>query len=345
MGASPDTLQSRAKPHHWEDPPAEMLIALHREGDQQGHVVAEMLLAHGKRMRMIVRNPSHNAIQTTASQTSGQRDNMQSVKKHGVTLAYEDSNPGLPPMLFVHGWGCDHTAFAPQAEFFSSSHRVVSVDLRGHGQSDAPHQDYTMATFADDLAWLCTGLAWIKPIVVGHSMGGNVALELAARHPGVPASIVLIDSVMFPHRSFLDALQPFVETLRGPDYVTACRRALLATCLPTDDETRKAQLIASLPKAPRHVLASALRHHLTEYDVTPAAAGCRVPIAYIGAGVPMADLMQFRSLTPQLVTAQTLGSGHFSPLFVPDQINAMLSTFLKVYSPGANGGRMSLEPS
>jgi hypothetical protein len=42
---------------------------------------------------------------------------------------------------------------------------------------------------------------------------------------------------------------------------------------------------------------------------------------------------------PQLVTAQTLGSGHLSPLFVPDQINAMLSTFLKVYSPGGNGGQ------
>ncbi|MDX6460144.1 MAG: hypothetical protein QOE55_3841, partial [Acidobacteriaceae bacterium] len=40
-----------------------------------------------------------------------------------------------------------------------------------------------MAVFADDLAWLCTELALMRPIVVGHSMGGNVALELAARYP------------------------------------------------------------------------------------------------------------------------------------------------------------------
>ena len=58
-------------------------------------------------------------------------------------------------MLFVHGFGCDHTHFAPQAEFFSRSHCIVSVDLRGHGRSDAPYQTYTMAAFADDLAWLC----------------------------------------------------------------------------------------------------------------------------------------------------------------------------------------------
>ena len=127
---------------------------------------------------------------------------MHLIKKGGVTLAYEDINPGSPPMLFVHGWGCDHSVFAPQAEFFSRSHRVVSVDLRGHGRSDAPHQDYTMAVFADDIAWLCTELALNKPVVVGHSMGGNVALEFAARYPEIPASIVLVDSVILPRKSF-----------------------------------------------------------------------------------------------------------------------------------------------
>jgi pimeloyl-ACP methyl ester carboxylesterase len=115
---------------------------------------------------------------------------MQLIKKDGLTLAYENIHPGSPPMLFVHGWGCDHTVFAPQADFISRSHRVVSVDLRGHGKNDAPHQDYTMAVFADDLSWLYTELTLIKPMVVGHSMGGNVALELAGRadrvKPGSP---------------------------------------------------------------------------------------------------------------------------------------------------------------
>ena len=63
---------------------------------------------------------------------------MHLIKKDGVTLAYEDINSGSPPMLFVHGWGCDHTVFAPQVEFFCCSHRLISVDLRGHGESDAP---------------------------------------------------------------------------------------------------------------------------------------------------------------------------------------------------------------
>ena len=91
-------------------------------------------------------------------------------------------------------------------------------------------------------------------------------------------------------------------------------------------------LIASLPKAPQHVLISALKSHLLDYDSTPAATGCHIPTAYIGATVLVADLIQFWRRTPQLVTAQTLGSGHFSPLFVPDQINIMIQTFLDVYT-------------
>jgi len=55
---------------------------------------------------------------------------MEKLIRDGVALAYETRGQGDPPILLVHGWTCDHTYFAPQAEHFSRSHRVVSVDLR-----------------------------------------------------------------------------------------------------------------------------------------------------------------------------------------------------------------------
>src|SRR5919108_486480 len=54
------------------------------------------------------------------------------------------------------------------------------------------------AALADDVAWLCGQLGVEKPVVVGHSMGGNVALELAARHPALPAAVVAVDSPIVP---------------------------------------------------------------------------------------------------------------------------------------------------
>jgi pimeloyl-ACP methyl ester carboxylesterase len=179
---------------------------------------------------------------------------MQLIEKDGVTLAYEDINPGFPPMVLVHGWGCDHTSLAAQADFFSKSHRVVSVDLRGHGKSDAPDQDYTMAIFAHDLARICERLGLIKPIVVGHSMGGSIVLELAARHPQVPGSIVLLNSFVFMPQAILDMQKMVLDGIRGSDYVAAYRESISRLFIPTDDVPKKQHFVASHPRAPQHLL-------------------------------------------------------------------------------------------
>ena len=187
-----------------------------------------------------------------------------------------------------------------------------------------------MAGFAADIAWQCAQLGLVKPIVVGHSMGGNVALELAARYPGLPVAIAMIDSVILPSASFLDSIRPFGGALIGHDYLAALRQGLSSLFIATDDPARKARLLASMSNTKQHVLASAFSNHVTEYDATAAAVACRVPTAYIGAAVSMVDLVRFRAACPQLVTGQTLGSGHFSPLEVPDQINFMLAQFIKI---------------
>ena len=63
---------------------------------------------------------------------------MQFLRKNDIALAYEDTNTALPPLVLVHGCGLDHGSLTNQTVFFSRSHRVISVDLRGHGESDAP---------------------------------------------------------------------------------------------------------------------------------------------------------------------------------------------------------------
>ena len=251
---------------------------------------------------------------------------MSFLKRDGVSLAFEDSKTGRRPIVFVHGCSLDSSTFKPQVEYFRASHRVVTVDLRGHGKSDAPRQDYTMPDYAEDLAWLCKRLGLVQPVVVGHSMGGNVGLELAARYPDVVSALVMIDAAL------LSPLPPVLfdleKTLQTPEYLSAWRQALLGLCLPTD--RHGPEIIAALV-IPQHVLTSAWPNHVTRYDAAEAAALCRVPVAYLHAAMPFVDLVNFQALTPQLVTAHTLGSGHFAMLEVPDQINAMIAAFLEKY--------------
>jgi pimeloyl-ACP methyl ester carboxylesterase len=132
------------------------------------------------------------------------------LNRDGVELFYAEAGTGEPPVLLVHGWTCDHTAMAPLFTYFRRSHRVITVDLRGHGESDKPEQDYTMAVFADDLAWMCGELGLEKPIVIGHSMGGVIAVELAARFPDLPSAVVTLDSPVVASAALLDRVKPLV---------------------------------------------------------------------------------------------------------------------------------------
>ena len=257
---------------------------------------------------------------------------MKKIKRDGVVLAYEEAGRKDPPIIFVHGWCCNHTFLAPQLKFFARRHRVIGVDLRGHGKSGAPAQDYTMPAFADDIAWLCGEPGLKRPVVIGHSMGGNVALELAKAYPEVPAAIILIDSLVLPPESFIEEndLQNVAEGLRGPDYLKVFEAAVSAFLfIDTDDRDRKRRIIATMSKTKQHVMSSAFENHVTNYDGSAGAAGAsRLPTAFIIADEPFVPLEPFRDVCPELKTGQTLGWGHFCPLFAPEQVNPMIARFL-----------------
>src|SRR4051812_41273726 len=203
---------------------------------------------------------------------------MQQVIRDGVRLAYKDLGQGEPPILMVHCWTCNHTFFRPQIKHFSQRHRVIAVDLRGHGESDKPCQEYTVEGFADDLAWLCEQLGLQRPIVVGHSMGGSIALELAVRYPELPAAIVMVDSAIVPPAGLVDAVRALAESLQGPGYRDEQRRFMGDyTFLPTDDPGDKARIIDVMSSAPQHVMGNALEHHILRWNGAAAAAACTVP--------------------------------------------------------------------
>ena len=74
---------------------------------------------------------------------------MERLMRAGVALAYTEGRERRPPLLLVHCWCGGNTHLAPEFDYFGRTHRVVAVDLRGHGASDKPVQEYTVAGFAE----------------------------------------------------------------------------------------------------------------------------------------------------------------------------------------------------
>src|SRR5260370_38292042 len=104
---------------------------------------------------------------------------MQQLKRNGIALFYEEAGKGAPPILLVHGLAGDHTFMTPQFEHYRSTHRVVSMDLRGHGQSEKPQQESPIPEFADDPACLCRELRIYTPVPTAHRLGGMIVLYLS----------------------------------------------------------------------------------------------------------------------------------------------------------------------
>jgi len=139
---------------------------------------------------------------------------MPTIVREGVKLAYEDRGAGEPAFVFVHGWTCDRTFFAPQAAHFARRHRVVSVDLRGHGDSDKPEGPYPIAAYADDLAHIIDHLGLGGVVAVGHSMGGTAVLQLAAAYPERVAAVVqgwTVGSAHFSQLEVPDQVNAMIE--------------------------------------------------------------------------------------------------------------------------------------
>lgn len=112
---------------------------------------------------------------------------------NGITLAYSDTGSGLP-IVFLHAFPLNRTMWAGQESTLSSHHRVITVDLRGHGESDAPLWHYTLDQAADDVRALLDHLSIRQALFVGLSMGGYILFAFYRRYADRVKGMVLADT-------------------------------------------------------------------------------------------------------------------------------------------------------
>jgi pimeloyl-ACP methyl ester carboxylesterase len=252
-----------------------------------------------------------------------------------VRLAYTEAGSGEPAVLLLHRMACDRSHLDNQVGHLAPRHRCVSLDLRGHGESDKPEGPYATAVFVGDLIRVIERLDLGRPIVIGHSRGGSLALALAQERPDLVRALVLLDSgIRRPAERTAD-LEPFYASLGGPDHAERVREFVASRLLePTDGDDVIAQVEKVMGETPAHVF-RAMGEGVLEFDSLAAALACELPGLFVLAGRPtFLDAEAVASLPDNWHVARVVGAGHFVQMVVPDQVNAMIDRFLELAGVG-----------
>lgn len=121
------------------------------------------------------------------------RGNSVRTRVNGITIAYSDQGTGLP-IIFLHAFPLNRTMWATQEKALSSQFRIIPIDLRGHGESDAPLWRYTLDQSADDVNALLDQLAIQQALFVGLSMGGYILFAFYRKYAARVRGLILADT-------------------------------------------------------------------------------------------------------------------------------------------------------
>lgn len=178
-------------------------------------------------------------------------------KLDDITLYYETAGSG-EPLVLVHGWGAAGGMYAEQVEEFAQHFTVITYDQRGHGRSSKSPRtgDYTIEQFAGDLALLLDRLGLSRVRLLGHSMGGNVALSFAIAHPERVERLVLAST--FAHRS-LGAAERFQLAIARLVPLSLLARPFAASCMSRPEEAQIRRIVEFYRQAGKTTLLMSAR--------------------------------------------------------------------------------------
>jgi len=258
------------------------------------------------------------------------------VHVNGIDLAYSDEGHGAS-IIFLHAFPLNRTMWEPQVAGLKDRYRVITIDLRGHGESDAPMWRYTLDLFAEDIKGLLDHLGISKATFVGLSMGGYILFALYRKYPTFFHALVLADT-----RATADT--PEIKTARFSMAQVAYRRGASAIAdlmlpklfSPSGLENRK-DLVARLRKMIISNQISGIVGDLMAMeerpDSTPLLKKFNVPtLVLVGENdlaSPPEEVKQMAEHIPHSQFRLIPQAGHVSNLEQPEVFNHALIQFLE----------------
>jgi len=168
----------------------------------------------------------------------------------GTAISYEIFGTGEPTLVFVHGWSCDARYWRAQVPVFSKKHRVVVLDLAGHGHSEMSRTKYTMESFGEDVRTVTESTGSHSVILIGHSMGGSVIAEAARLMPSRVIGLIGIDTLENIEYPMTPAeLQKMIAPLQK-NFRTESRQFVGEMIAPETDQQLREWILSDISAAP-----------------------------------------------------------------------------------------------
>ena len=280
--------------------------------------------------------PATTAGETRAEPTEGAP--RIAIAPDGVHVQYRVYGSGEPALLFIHCWSCDSNYWRKQVPAFKQKYTVITVDLAGHGGTDGNRSDWSIARFGQDVATAAAAIPNQQIVLVGHSMGGPVAIEAARLLENRVIGIIGVDTFNTigapgPSKAQIDAIiKPFEADFIGHT------RSLVTEHLfrPGGNRDLANKVAYDMSLSPPRTAIPSLRA-LFEYDFSAPLKEIAVPIMAIDSdlGEPVNEA-RIRKVLPKFRAVIIPGVGHFLMMENPQAFNAALATEVEALQRGAS---------
>ncbi len=241
----------------------------------------------------------------------------------GIPLSYTVQGKDTPAIVFVHCWCCDRSYWKDQIPYFAKKHTVVAIDLAGHGDSGLGRADWTIESFAADVATVVEALDLKKVILVGHSMGGPVSLEAARLMSDRVIGVIGVDTFQDFGETYTEEQQKQWLAAFQANFSTVTDGFVRSMFAAGADTALVARIAADMASSPPEVGIGAMKNML-RYDPAPAVGAIKVPIRGINADKWPTNVEGNKKLAASYDVKFMPGRGHFVQIEDPATFNGLL---------------------
>ncbi len=254
------------------------------------------------------------------------------IKANGIDLHYEVTGQGTP-LLFIHGLGSCAEDWEYQVTEFARDHQVITFDFRGHGRSQGPKGPYAMKMLAGDAEALLRALGVGPAHVVGVSLGGGIAFQLAVSAPKLVKTLCIVNSG--PEGVFRTFKQRLIVWKRFAMVwllgLPKMGRAIAEVLFPGPEQTHaRATFVERFSRNDRQAYIDTM-HAFLGWSVLSEIGGIQCPTLFITAEfdyTPAAIREAYVAKMPNARLVVIPDSRHGLPMEKPAEFNAALRTFL-----------------